>query len=209
MIGFLKALQFTTLTRRVAEACNCDASAIEAADVKVEWGTAAHGPDLDAAEPEPVAGGIPDVEGAAVPIPVKAKPAGKGFTPAELAKARAEAFAVLPFDHSTYVTIRDLATLDKWIGDARATGLVAFDTQTNSLDAMQAELVGFSMAIADNDKNPAGVKTRAAYLPIGHKNGVGDLLGGGLADNQIPMRDVLPRLKALLEDESVPRSRRT
>lgn len=203
LIGFLKALQFTTLTRRVAEACNCDASAIEAADVKVEWGTAAHGPDLDAAEPEPVAGGIPDVEGAAVPIPVKAKPAGKGFTPAELAKARAEAFAVLPFDHSTYVTIRDLATLDKWIGDARATGLVAFDTQTNSLDAMQAELVGFSMAIADNDKNPAGVKTRAAYLPIGHKNGVGDLLGGGLADNQIPMRDVLPRLKALLEDESV------
>ncbi|APO65846.1 DNA polymerase I [Rhizobium gallicum] len=203
LIGFLKALQFTTLTRRVAEACNCDASAIEAADVKVEWGTAAHGPDLDAAEPEPVAGGIPDVEGAAVPIPVKAKPAGKGFTPAELAKARAEAFAVLPFDHSTYVTIRDLATLDKWIGDARATGLVAFDTQTNSLDAMQAELVGFSMAIADNDKNPAGVKTRAAYLPIGHKNGVSDLLGGGLADNQIPMRDVLPRLKALLEDESV------
>ncbi|MFA1675579.1 DNA polymerase I [Rhizobium mongolense] len=203
LIGFLKALQFTTLTRRVAEACNCDASAIEAAEVKVEWGTAAHGPDLDAAEPEPVAGGIPDVEGAAVPIPVKAKPAGKGFTPAELAKARAEAFAVLPFDHSTYVTIRDLATLDKWIGDARATGLVAFDTETNSLDAMQAELVGFSMAIADNDKNPAGVKTRAAYLPIGHKNGVGDLLGGGLAGNQIPMRDVLPRLKALLEDESV------
>ncbi|APO73043.1 DNA polymerase I [Rhizobium etli 8C-3] len=203
LIGFLKALQFTTLTRRVAEACNCDASAIEAADVKVEWGSAAHGPDLDAVEPEPVAGGIPDVEGAAVPIPVKAKPASKGFTPAELARTRAEAFAALPFDHSTYVTIRDLATLDKWIADARATGLVAFDTETTSLDAMQAELVGFSMAIADNDKNPAGVKTRAAYLPIGHKNGVGDLLGGGLADNQIPMRDALPRLKALLEDESV------
>ncbi|XKM40843.1 DNA polymerase I [Rhizobium ruizarguesonis] len=206
LIGFLKTMEFTTLTRRVAEACDCDASAIEPAIVRIEWGETARGPDLDAAEPEPVAGGIPEVSGESVPVPPRAKPktAVEGaFSPADLAKARAEAFATLPFDHSAYVTIRDLATLDRWIADARATGLVAFDTETTSLDAMQAELVGFSLAIADNTADPTGTKIRAAYVPLVHKNGVGDLLGGGLAENQIPMGDALPRLKALLEDESV------
>ncbi|MFP3543278.1 DNA polymerase I [Rhizobium sp. SIMBA_035] len=205
LIGFLKTMQFTTLTRRVAEACDCDANAIEPAEVAVEWGAAAHGPDLDVAEPAPVAGGIPDVAGASVPVPEKARAAAVegAFVAADLAKQRAEAFAALPFDHSAYVTIRDVATLDQWIAAARDTGLVAFDTETTSLDAMQAELVGFSLAIADNAKDPTGVSIRAAYVPIGHKTGVGDLLGGGLAENQIPMRDALPRLKALLEDESV------
>jgi DNA polymerase-1 len=205
LIGFLKAMQFTTLTRRVAETCECDASAIDATDVQVEWGDKAHGPDLDAAEPAPVAGGIPEVAGAAVPVPAKAKAAAVegSFVPEDLAAQRAAAFASLPFDHSTYLTIRDLATLDQWIAAARETGLVAFDTETTSLDAMQAELVGFSLAIADNAKDPTGVSIRAAYVPIGHKTGFGDLLGGGLAENQIPMRDALPRLKALLEDESV------
>ncbi len=205
LIGFLKTMQFTTLTRRVAEACDCDANAIEPAEVAVEWGAAAHGPDLDVAEPAPVAGGIPDVAGASVPVPEKARAAAVegAFVAADLAKQRAEAFTALPFDHSAYVTIRDVATLDQWIAAARDTGLVAFDTETTSLDAMQAELVGFSLAIADNAKDPTGVSIRAAYVPIGHKTGVGDLLGGGLAENQIPMRDALPRLKALLEDESV------
>ncbi|NLS01834.1 DNA polymerase I [Rhizobium sp. P32RR-XVIII] len=203
LIGFLKAMQFNSLTRRVADACDCDASAIEVADVKVEWGPAARGPDLDAVEPEPVAGGIPDIEGPSVPVPARAKPAARGFSPADLANARAATFATLPFDRSAYVTIRDLATLDQWIADARDTGLVAFETQTTSLDAMQAELVGVAMAIADNEKDPAGARIRAAYVPLGHKSGVSDLLGGGPAIDQIPMRDALPRLKALLEDESV------
>ncbi len=205
LIGFLKAMQFTSLTRRVADACECDASVIDAVDVPVEWGAAAHGPDLDVAKPAPVAGGVPDVVGDSVQVPAKAKEAnGEGmFQPASLAQSRAEAFASLPFDHSRYVTIRDLATLDQWIADARQTGLVGFDTETTSLDAMQAELVGFSMAIADNAKNSTGTVIRAAYVPLTHKTGFGDLLGGGLAENQIPMRDALPRLKALLEDASV------
>ena len=68
----------------------------------VEWGASAHGPDLDVVEPEPVAGGIPDIEGSSVPVP--AKPNGKSngvegaFLPGDLVKARAEAFATLPFD---------------------------------------------------------------------------------------------------------------
>ncbi|RAX41446.1 DNA polymerase I [Rhizobium tropici] len=206
LIGFLKAMEFTTLTRRVAEACDCDAAAIEPAVVKIEWGEGAHGPDLDVGENvDLVAGSTVEAEGATVPAPsAKARLALDGTAaPEDLAKARAASFASAPIDHSKYVTIRDIATLDRWIADARETGIVAFDTETTSLDAMQAEIVGFSLAIADNRNDPSGSSIRAAYVPLGHKTGVGDLLGGGLADNQIPVRDALARLKNLLEDASI------
>ncbi len=206
LIGFLKTMEFTTLTRRVAEACDCDAAAIEPAVVKIEWGEGAHGPDLDVGENvNLVAGSVVEAEGASVPAPsAKARLALDGTTePEDLAKARAASFASAPIDHSKYVTIRDIATLDRWIADARETGIVAFDTETTSLDAMQAEIVGFSMAIADNRSDPSGSSIRAAYVPLAHKTGIGDLLGGGLADNQIPLRDALPRLKDLLEDASI------
>jgi DNA polymerase-1 len=205
LIGFLKSMQFTSLTRRVADACDCDANAIDAVDVAVEWGANAHGPDLDVEKPAPVAGGTPEIVGEAVAVPARANGAAPegSYSPVDFAKARAEAFANLPIDHSQYVTIRDVATLDQWIAEARETGLVGFDTETTSLDAMQAELVGFSLALADNAKSPNGTRIRAAYVPLAHKTGVGDLLGGGMAENQIAMRDALPRLKALLEDQSV------
>jgi len=206
LVGFLKAMEFTSLTRRVADACDCDPAAIEPSEVKVELADAAHGPDLDVGDNvELVAGSAAAADGASVPAPaVKPRVAVEGLTePTDLATARAASFATAPIDHSTYVTIRDIAVLDQWIADARETGIVAFDTETTSLDVMQAELVGFSLAIADNRNDPTGASIRAAYVPLNHKNGVGDLLGGGLADNQILLRDALARLKDLLEDASV------
>jgi DNA polymerase-1 len=74
-----------------------------------------------------------------------------------LATAPAERFSAAPIDHSTYETVRDLETLDRWIADARETGLVGFDTETTSLDPMQAELCGVSLAIA------ATPRTRRAW----------------------------------------------
>lgn len=198
LIGFLKALEFGTLTRRVAAACDCDAAAVEPVEIITEWGADARGPDLDA-------GTAVVASNAAAPVANSVTPqsAEGQFAPQDLANARAATFLTLPIDHASYVTIRDVATLDKWLADARETGLVGFDTETTSLDAMQAELVGFSLAIAPNDKDPSGTAIRAAYVPLTHKTGVGDLLGGGMAENQISMNDALPRLKALLEDTSV------
>jgi DNA polymerase-1 len=198
LIAFLKAMEFTTLTRRVAEACDCDAGAIEPADVPVEGGTEARGPDLDKGDSAAAPAGTETA--AAAPPPAAAA---DGDTPAALAGARAERFAAVPIDHAGYETVRDLEALDRWIAAARETGLVGFDTETTSLDAMQAELCGFSLAIADNAKDPAGTAIRACYVPLNHKTGVGDLLGGGLAEGQIPIRPALERLKSLLEDPSV------
>jgi len=202
LIGFLKTMEFNTLTRRVAEACGCDASAIEPAPVKIEWGPAAHGPDLEIGELQaedgaatvasPVAG--PAFASAAVP---------SGPTPADLVKARADAFHGKTIDIGGYRTIRDLPTLEVWIAAARESGLVAFDTETTSLDPMLADLVGFSLAIADNTHSAGTTEIRAAYVPLAHKTGVGDLLGGGHADGQIPADAALTALKTLLEDPSV------
>lgn len=85
-------------------------------------------------------------------------------------------------------------------------GVVAFDTETTSLDPMQAELVGFSLAIADNGKDASGTDIRAAYVPLTHKTGSGgDLFSDGirLAEGQVPFAEALARLKDLLEDEAV------
>lgn len=198
LIGFLKAMEFGTLTRRVAEACDCDASAIEPAHVQVEWGAAARGPDLDAgtssAEPR-----------VATPAGGKAgttDPYGNS-TPAELAKARAEAFATAKIDKSCYVTIDDLEDLDDWLRSARETGLVAFEAEGTSIDPMLSDVVGISLALADNSRNASGLDVRAAYIPFGHKTGSNDLLGNGRADNQLTAAEVMERLKPLLEDASV------
>ncbi|CAD7029919.1 DNA polymerase I [Pseudorhizobium endolithicum] len=195
LIAFLKAMEFGTLTRRVAEACDCDAGAIEPAQVKVEWGPAARGPDLDA--------------GASAAAPVRAAN-GTGAAdiygdnrPAELAKARAEAFATARIDKSCYVTIDDVEDLDDWIRAARETGIVAFEAEGTSIDPMLSEIVGISLALADNTHNPSGLDVRAAYVPLGHKTGSDDLLGNGRADNQLTAGEVLGRLKPLLEDTSV------
>ncbi|MCX8995637.1 DNA polymerase I [Rhizobiaceae bacterium BDR2-2] len=199
LIAFLKAMEFTTLTRRVAEVTGADASAVDPVEVTVEWGADAHGPDVGegaAALPEPAKAGAVSAISAPAVSP-------DALTPASLAAARAATFKGAKIDTEAYETVRDSAALDRWIALARETGVVAFDTETTSLDPMQAELVGFSLAVADNTVDAAGTAVRACYVPLSHKSGRGDLLGGGLVEDQIPEREALARLKPLLEDTSV------
>ncbi|MAM12775.1 MAG: DNA polymerase I [Rhizobiaceae bacterium] len=190
LVSFLKAMEFNSLTRRVAEATGAEAAEIEPVSVTVEWGEKAHGPDLDPGE-------------AASREDEKPAPDSGASGPAALAAARAARFAAVPIDRSSYETIRDPETLEGWIAAAREKGLCAFDTETTSLDAMQAELVGFSLALHDEDEPDAGKAVRAAYVPLAHKAGQDDLLGGGLADGQIDFDTALAALKGLLEDEGV------
>lgn len=87
---------------------------------------------------------------------------------------------------SRYDTITTRVALDDWIGQLRAAGEFAFDTETTSLDYMEANLVGFSFAWEAGS---------AAYLPVGH-----DYAG---APDQLTLTESLEALKPLLEDASV------
>ncbi len=96
-----------------------------------------------------------------------------------------------------YVCVDELAALDQWIAQARERGVLAVDTETTSLDAMQAKLVGISLAIEPG---------HACYIPLGHgrTNDDGALaLDDGDAPKQIALDAALKRLKPLLEDPAV------
>ncbi|NEK92525.1 MAG: hypothetical protein G3W63_23825, partial [Xanthomonas euvesicatoria] len=58
-----------------------------------------------------------------------------------------------------YETILTQEQLDSWIARLRAAGQFAFDTETDSLDPLQADLIGLSVAAEPG---------QAAYLPFGH-----------------------------------------
>ncbi|MDR6432580.1 DNA polymerase I [Brucella pseudogrignonensis] len=189
LIGFLKALDFTTLTRRVAEATDTDASAVEPCHIETEWGADAHGPDVDVPVKSEAA---PSSETAVAPSAETSD--ASGYTPKALAAKRASDALAQKIDTTAYTCIRDIETLNKWLAEAVETGLVAFDTETNSLDPMQAELIGFSLALAPG---------KAAYIPLQHKSGLDDLLGGGMVEGQIPLNKALAALKSVLEDKSV------
>ena len=100
---------------------------------------------------------------------------------------------------SAYELVRDLASLRRWIEEAFELGRVAVDTETNSLDALRAELVGVSLSILPG---------KACYIPLGHRgqaaDGELDLNGGGaLLEAQIPLAEAIAALKPLLEDPGV------
>ena len=186
LVAFLKAMEFASLTRRVAEATATEAAEIERAHVDVERGPDAHGPDLDVSASEGGANG-----GDVAPTQASRD---RPDTPASLAEARAAEALSGRVDHSGYVAIRDLPALQDWLGRAMEGGVVALSVMPTSSDPMQADLAGVALALGPG---------QAAYLPLGHKSGDGDLLGGGSVEGQVPFREALAALRPVLENPAV------
>ncbi|WP_137190792.1 DNA polymerase I [Stenotrophomonas rhizophila] len=82
-----------------------------------------------------------------------------------------------------YETVLTTEQLDAWVQRAEAADLIAFDTETDALDAMRANLVGISLAVEPG---------RAAYIPVGH-NYPG-------APAQLDAEQVLAALRPVLEN---------
>jgi len=93
-------------------------------------------------------------------------------------------------DHAAYETVQTLERLEAWIARARAAQVVAVDTETTSLDAIRADLVGVSLALGPND---------ACYIPLGH--GGSDMFAE--KPQQVPLAAAIAALKPLLEDDAV------
>jgi len=88
-------------------------------------------------------------------------------------------------ENTIYETILSDTQLDEWLVKIEAAELVAFDTETTSIDYMEAELVGLSFAVEEG---------QAAYLPVAH------CYEG--APKQLDREYVLEQLKPWLEDAS-------
>ena len=194
LLGFFKAMELTTLTRRVAEICGVEASSVEpdprfvgpAGWLKRDGGQA-EAPALE----DPTPASAPE---AAPAPPAPAREAIPEATPGDLVRARA-AEARAPIDRSAYATVRTAAELAAWIARAEGTGVVAVDAELSSIDPMRGELIGLSMAVRPGE---------ACYIPIGHRVGADDLFGGGaLVEGQIAEAEALALLKPLLESPGV------
>jgi DNA polymerase-1 len=205
LIAFLKAMEFSTLTRRVAEYSQVDPANIVAnagvfsplplaEKVDEPGNTPQHDQSGDLFAENP-----PSSKGRSAP----SKPGERSDktsslkgTPQALAAARAEEARNTPVDRKKYRTIRTLAELEAWIARARDAGQFAFEAKASSEDPMQAEICGIALALKPND---------ACYVPLGHKQAGdgGGLFAAGLAPDQIDVTDALATLRPLLESTGI------
>jgi DNA polymerase-1 len=160
-------MEFSTLTRRVAERFNVDLESIAPAGEHPSQKAAAAAKKPAAVPAPSTRGGVPGA-------------AHVGANP--------------PFSEARHVAVTTLADLDGWIARAREAGVFAIDTETDSLDPMQARLVGFSMSVAPGE---------ACYVPLQHGAGGGLDLDNAGSQTQIPLKQALAALKPLFADESV------
>ena len=87
-----------------------------------------------------------------------------------------------------YETLSTWDAFERWLAQIQAADLVALDTETDSLDGMRARIVGISFATEPG---------RAAYVPLAHSYGD--------APAQLPLDEVLARLRPWLEDAAAPK----
>jgi len=115
---------------------------------------------------------------------------------AEIVQGVADPVDTVPFDADKYEHLHDLDALKIWIDRIYERGYVAVDTETTSLDEMQAELVGISLCVTAGE---------ACYIPLTHKDGDPDDLFGSdkLAEGQMDLDTCLAALKPVLEDVSI------
>jgi DNA polymerase-1 len=196
LIAFLKAMEFTTLTRRVAEAAEIDAALIEPSAKHVS-GAALPAPQEQAdtaapAKPQrtPAAPSLPLTGGAVAPTSDIVS------SPVSLAAVRAEKIRVIPINRGKYETVRDLARLKAWMQRAIEEGVVAISTETTNIDPMQATLCGFSLAVTPNE---------ACYVPLAHrKRGSSEgLFDTGFEPEQIRESEAIDAMKPVLEDPGI------
>jgi DNA polymerase-1 len=200
LIAFLKAMEFNSLTRRVAEFSSIDVAEIEPASRFLGGGQTVAPPAKNGVGE---AGVAPQLALGRPPQPGDVSRQGRPespptavLTPIKLAEARREAARAAKFDRSRYETVRSLDRLKAWVERAWNVGAVALHAASANLDPMQAELCGVALAVAPNE---------ACYVPLSHRQGGegAGLFRGDVVADQIGETAALETLKPLLTDRGV------
>jgi len=203
LIAFLKAMEFSSLTRRVAEFASCRCQ---------RRGCGRHaGVGREERRPSPARGGRwrarwgysyagkrPHPAGFAGHPPLTGEGKAAPVSPQALYDTLRATAGKSQVDRTKYETVRTIERLRHWIDRALDLGVIAIDTETTNLDPMLAELCGISLALTPNE---------ACYIPLSHRaggeGGNDSLFAGSRAPDQLEERDALAALKPLLEDPSV------
>ncbi|MEQ8823084.1 MAG: DNA polymerase I [Filomicrobium sp.] len=179
LLAFLREMEFNTLTRRIAESLGAEPTP----ELPKSVGASVAKKGKSDASGKGKGGAADSTSGASAGTPTASVEHGK-----RLATSAA-------FDRAAYQTVTTIAELGDWIAEAYEMGYVAFDTETGSLDAYNADLVGVSLATKPG---------HACYVPIAHtQNGGGLDFDGDRGPEQISLREALDALKPLLEDPGI------
>jgi DNA polymerase I len=176
LLGFLRKMEFNTLTKRIAEALGAEAPP----PLAISVGASVKSKSQDLAEK------IDRMEEEA---------SSDDATPAAAVAAGSALARAVPVDRTRYRTVATRHELEDWIARARKAGRFGFDTETSRLSATEADLVGFSLATEPGE---------ACYIPVGHRSGGGDLFAADESrPPQLAIADALSLMKPLLEDASI------
>ncbi len=183
LIGFLKALDFNTLIRRVSGDFEASAADIEPIEVTFT-GWPPEGADVDELG-APATGDAGDAP---------AGDASDAATGGDAAAVMADRMRNLPPpDHAAYERVTTRDRLEAWVQMIQKAGLVAVDTETTSLDNMQASLCGISFSVEPG---------KACYIPTGHRASDGLDFGGGDLE-QLSEAEVIGAVKEVLEHPGI------
>lgn len=129
-------------------------------------------------------------------------------TQAVSSEQKSAPFAKVEIDRTAYDCVNSPELFTKWLAKLQMAELVAVDTETDNLDAMQANLVGISFGLENGE---------ACYIPLAHKGKIAqptqvDLFGESEAEldeveallpNQLNKADCLAQLKPILENPNI------
>lgn len=181
LFPFLKAMEFATITKRLATLLEANPEDFES------------DPELRAGGSEAPA----SLKSTSLSV-AKAKLAANvvpGTGPARHAAEEHARVKAIPVDYDAYETVTTPERLAEWVAKIVDVGHVAIDTETTGLDPQQADLVGICLSTRIGE---------GCYIPVGHRKS-GDMFegGDGLVDGQLSIRDVLAALKGVLEDRAI------
>ncbi|MGH6854790.1 MAG: DNA polymerase I [Aestuariivirga sp.] len=193
LIGFLKALEFSSFTKKIAGELDADLAAIEPVPVEIEYWPPEGGVEAASGPPSQPRHDRAASRSSSSPDSSEEDARNKSGHDESIKKSGPSLLAI-PIRHADYETVLPPARLDQWIAAAYDEGMIAIATEIDGLDPMQAGLVGIALATAPG---------KACYIPLAHRKEGSGLFGGEAVSGQIGLEDALARLKPLLEDFSI------
>jgi DNA polymerase-1 len=181
LLGFMRDMEFTTLTKRVAEGLGAP---LPEGVGKTKKAAAKKKDGYD----HPLRQSARGATGPARDIVVQ------GGSPRELAAERQDRIEEISFDRSAYEIVTDTARLTELVHAATDQGFVALSVKRDSADPMVGDIAGIAISLAPG---------QAAYVPMTHRASDGLDLRGDPQIAQIAPGEALPLLKPVLEDDAV------